>query len=195
MLVTPAHRDVLPALKASGFNGYLVKPVRTASLAARFDTGARPERASEPAIFPPPANSANAGGLAILVAEDNDINALLARNLLSKLSHRPVVATNGSDAVTAYVTAHAFGTPFDFVLMDLHMPGMDGIEATERIRIAERLSEAPRTPIIALTADAFPENRDDCLAAGMDGFLAKPLDREQLAAVLADHLPATSRAA
>jgi CheY-like chemotaxis protein len=75
------------------------------------------------------------------------------------------------------------------------MPGMDGIEATERIRIAERLSEAPRTPIIALTADAFPENRDDCLAAGMDGFLAKPLDREQLAAVLAHHIPATSRAA
>jgi signal transduction histidine kinase/CheY-like chemotaxis protein len=195
VLVTPADRDVLPALKASGFNGYLVKPVRTASLAARFDTGARPERASEPAIFAAPANNANAGGLAILVAEDNDINALLARNLLSKLGHRPVIATNGSDAVTAYVTAHAFGTPFDFVLMDLHMPGMDGIEATERIRIAERLSEAPRTPIIALTADAFPENRDDCLAAGMDGFLAKPLDREQLAAVLADHIPATSRAA
>jgi CheY-like chemotaxis protein len=93
------------------------------------------------------------------------------------------------------VTAHAFGSPFDFVLMDLHMPEMNGIEATERIRAAERLSDAPRTPIIALTADAFPENRDECLAAGMDGFLTKPLDREQLAAVLADHVPAASRAA
>jgi CheY-like chemotaxis protein len=93
------------------------------------------------------------------------------------------------------VTAHSFGTPFDFVLMDLHMPGMDGIEATERIRIAERLCEAPRTPIIALTADALPENRDECLAAGMDGFLTKPLDREELAGELAGHLPRASRAA
>jgi CheY-like chemotaxis protein len=75
------------------------------------------------------------------------------------------------------------------------MPGMNGIDATERIRVAERLSDAPRTPIIALTADAFPENRDDCLAAGMDGFLTKPLDREQLATALADHAPAASRAA
>ncbi|HXQ20360.1 MAG TPA: ATP-binding protein [Candidatus Acidoferrales bacterium] len=193
VLVTPADRNDLPALKSAGFNGYLVKPVRTASLAARFGAGARTERTSEASVIPGP--TATRGGLAILVAEDNDINALLARNLLAKLGHRVIVATNGSDAVTAYVTAHSFGTPFDFVLMDLHMPGMNGIDATERIRVAERLSDAPRTPIIALTADAFPENRDDCLAAGMDGFLTKPLDREHLAMALADHAPAASRAA
>jgi signal transduction histidine kinase/CheY-like chemotaxis protein len=194
VLVTPADRDDLPALKNAGFNGYLVKPVRTASLAARFDAGAPTERTAEPNVIAGPV-AARRGGLAILVAEDNDINALLARNLLAKLGHRPVVAANGGDAVTAYVTAHAFGTPFDCVLMDLHMPGMNGIEATERIRAAERLNAAPRTPIIALTADTFPENRDDCLAAGMDGFLTKPLDREELAAALSDHLPAASRAA
>jgi CheY-like chemotaxis protein len=194
VLVTPADRDDLPALKRAGFNGYLVKPVRTASLAARFDTGAHFARGAEPTVVATHATTRQSG-LAILVAEDNDINALLARNLITRLGHRPVVATSGGDAVTAYVTAHAFGSPFDFVLMDLHMPEMNGIEATERIRAAERLSDAPRTPIIALTADAFPENRDECLAAGMDGFLTKPLGREQLAAVLADHVPAASRAA
>ena len=134
-------------------------------------------------------------GLAILVAEDNDINALLARNLLARLGHRPVIAANGADAVTAYVTAQAFGTPFDIVLMDLHMPGMNGLEASGRIRATERLAGTPRTPIIALTADAFAENRDACFAAGMDGFLTKPLDREQLLATLAERRAGASRAA
>jgi CheY-like chemotaxis protein len=67
--------------------------------------------------------------------------------------------------------------------MDVHMPASDGIEATRRIRAAE--AEGPRTPIIALTADALSEDRDACLEAGMDGFLTKPLDRERLAEVLA----------
>jgi CheY-like chemotaxis protein len=67
--------------------------------------------------------------------------------------------------------------------MDVHMPASDGIEATRRIRAAE--AEGPRTPIIALTADALSEDRDACLEAGMDGFLTKPLDRERLADVLA----------
>jgi CheY-like chemotaxis protein len=114
---------------------------------------------------------------------------------LARLGHRPVIAGNGADAVTAYVTAQAFGTPFDIVLMDLHMPGMNGLEASGRIRATERLTGAPRTPIIALTADAFAENRDACFAAGMDGFLTKPLDREQLLAALAERRAGASRAA
>ena len=93
-------------------------------------------------------------GLAVLVAEDNDINALLARHLLSRLGHRPVMAATGGEAVAAFVAAHAAGTPFDLVLMDLHMPGMDGIEAARRMRAAE--PGGKRTPIVALTADAFP---------------------------------------
>ena len=122
-------------------------------------------------------------GLAILVAEDNDINALLTRHLLSRLGQRPVMAATGGDAVSAFVAAQAAGTPFDLVLMDLHMPGMDGIEAARRMRAAE--AGGKRTPIIALTADAFPESRDACLAAGMDGFVTKPLDRERLMTALA----------
>jgi len=127
VLVTPADRDDLPALKNAGFTGYLVKPVRTASLAGRFAAAAPAEPAAPPPVPPGAGAAASGGGLAILVAEDNDINALLARNLLMRLGHRPVVAGNGGDAVTAFVTAQAFGTPFDLVLMDLHMPGMNGI--------------------------------------------------------------------
>jgi CheY-like chemotaxis protein len=96
---------------------------------------------------------------------------------------RSDTAATGGDAVTAFVEARAAGTPFDVVLMDLHMPGMDGIEAARRIRAAE--TDGRRTPIIALTADAFPESRDACRAAGMDGFVTKPLDRQRLETALA----------
>jgi CheY-like chemotaxis protein len=79
--------------------------------------------------------------------------------------------------------------------MDVHMPGSDGIEATRRIRAVEAERGGPRTPIIALTANAFDEDRDACSAAGMDGFLTKPLDRERLAAALATATAAASLAA
>jgi signal transduction histidine kinase/CheY-like chemotaxis protein len=185
VLVTPTERDDLAALTAAGFTGYLVKPVRTASLAARFSAAVPAGSAGAAARSSMAARPDAGGGLAILLAEDNEINALLARSLLQKLGHRPVVAANGSDAVAASAAACAAGTPFDLVLMDLHMPGMTGIEAATRIRAAERAGGLGATPIIALTADAFAENRGACLAAGMDGFLTKPLDREQLAAALA----------
>ena len=122
----------------------------------------------------------------ILVAEDNEINALLARNLLTRLGHRPVMAADGGDAVAAYVAARAAGAPIDLVLMDMHMPVMNGIEAASRIRAAERASGTAPTPILALTADALPERRDACLTAGINGFLTKPLDRERLMAALAE---------
>jgi len=193
VLVTPADRSDLTVLKTAGFNGYLVKPVRTASLAERFGADRRGPQGSGPAAVATP--RAPQSELSILVAEDNDINALLARNLLLKLGHRPVVVMNGGDTIAAYMAASNTGQPFDFVLMDLHMPGMSGIEAAARIRAAENGGNAKRTPIFALTADAVPESRDNCLAAGMDGFLAKPLDREQLVAALASHDGAASQAA
>jgi CheY-like chemotaxis protein len=134
-------------------------------------------------------------GLAILVAEDNEINALLAKSLLQRLGHRPTVATTGDAAVAVWRAGEAAGGRFDLVLMDLHMPGSDGIAATRRIRAIEEERGARRTPIIALTANALDEDRDACLAAGMDGFLTKPLDREQLAGALATAATAASLAA
>jgi CheY-like chemotaxis protein len=127
---------------------------------------------------------AQAGGLAVLVAEDNEINLLLARFVLERLGHRPTMVTTGDAAVEAWQTALAAEAPYDLVLMDVHMPRSDGIAATRRIRAIEAERGLPRTPIIALTANAFAEDREACLAAGMDGYLTKPLDRDQLASTL-----------
>ena len=184
VLVTPAARADLPAMKTIGFTGYLVQPVRAASLAGRLcdAAGVEFDRGSD-ANVEDPGPRAPSKGLAILVAEDNEINALLARALLTRLGHRVTVAATGDAAVDAWLSARAAGEPYALVLMDVHMPGSDGIAATRRIRAAEA-GGAP-TPIIALTANALDEDRDACLAAGMDGFLTKPLDRERLTAALA----------
>ncbi len=183
VLTTPLARHELPELKNAGFNGYLIKPIRAASLALRlraadagFERDAAQERETDEA-------AGQSRGLSILVAEDNDINALLARALLAKLGHHPVLATDGNAALESFLSAQAGGSPFDLVLMDIRMPGLDGLEAARRMRAAEM---SGRVPIVALTANAVPENREACLAAGMDAFLTKPLDRERLLALLDD---------
>jgi PAS domain S-box-containing protein len=193
VLVTPAARHDLPALKAAGFTGYLVKPVRQASLAARLAASEESfERASDSVDTIDQAHAPTpAGGLAILVAEDNEINALLARALLTRLGHRPTIASDGAAAVAIWHAAQAAGEPFTLILMDVHMPGSDGIEATRRIRAAEAEDGTARTPIIALTANALEEEREACRLAGMDGFLTKPLDRERLKAALVALDPAS----
>jgi CheY-like chemotaxis protein len=168
--------------------------VRAGSLAVRLGAAGP---APAPAPAPPPAARAGARASSRAAARRSRRRrcrgprdpgrrgqcALLARHLLSRLGHRPVMAATGGDAVAAFIAARAAGAPFDLVLMDLHMPGMDGIEAARRMRAAE--TDGRRTPIVALSADAFPESRGACLAAGMDGFVTKPLDRERLAAALA----------
>jgi len=184
-LIRPADRPELPALKAAGFTGYLVKPVRAASLAARF----APEAGFE--HQPPDTTGGDAtgpgvrqSGLSVLVAEDNEINALLVRALLQRLGHRPTLAGNGELAVEAWQAARAAGTPYDLVLMDVQMPVMDGLEAARRIRAGEASGtpedENVPTPILALTANASEDDREAVLAAGMDALLVKPLDRVRL---------------
>jgi CheY-like chemotaxis protein len=168
VMITPGTRHELPALREAGFTSYLVKPVRSATLAARVTAAAE-----------------NFGALPPSRAEDNEINALLARALLAKLGHWPTVATSGTAALDSWHAAREAGTPYDLVLMDVHMPGTDGLEACRRIRAAEA-DGGSRTPVLALTANAFAEDRDACLAAGMDGFLVKPLDPDRLAAALED---------
>lgn len=185
VLVTPTVRTELPALTDAGFTGYLVKPVRATSLAAQIGNGVDDSDRTDDAATTADETASTVApkGLAILVAEDNEINALLARSLLTRLGHRPTVATSGDAVVDAWLSARNAGEPYAVVLMDLHMPGVDGIEATRRIRAAE--AGGPRTPIVALTANAFDEDRETCIAAGMDGFLTKPLDRDRLVAALA----------
>jgi PAS domain S-box-containing protein len=115
----------------------------------------------------------------VLVAEDNLINQRLVRALLEKLGCEVVLASDGRQAV-----ARHFAGSFELVLMDLHMPGLDGVEATRAIRKVERARSTRRTPIVALTASAVQAEHDACLAAGMDGVLTKPISIEKLAAVL-----------
>jgi signal transduction histidine kinase/CheY-like chemotaxis protein len=184
VLVTPAMRHELGTLKDSGFTGYLIKPVRATSLAARFsrDDGFESTGAADPNDTPRPAPTGH--GLSVLVAEDNEINALLTRTMLTKLGHRPTMVGTGSAAIECWIAARTAGMPFDRVLMDLHMPNMDGLEAARRIRDLEAEAKARPTPIIALTANASPEDRDAALDAGMDDFLVKPLERDKLAAAL-----------
>lgn len=179
-LIRPIERHELPALKAAGFTGYLVKPVRAASLAARLmlpDTFeySMAEVAAETEALPPIDK-----GLSILVAEDNEINALLARALLTRLGHRPTIAVNGEAAVESWLVARAAGSRYDLVLMDLQVPGMDGLEATRRIRTAEAEAGDTRTRIVALTANARTDDHKTIHDAGLDGILLKPLDRERL---------------
>ncbi|MEW9799204.1 response regulator [Alteromonas sp. CYL-A6] len=109
--------------------------------------------------------------VSILVAEDNDINAEVIKHMLSSEGYDVVIASDGQKAVDALTVDH-----FDLVLMDLQMPVMDGIEATQKIR--QQL--VMNTPIIALTANAYAEDRDNCLAAGMNDFLTKPVTKEKL---------------
>ncbi|MBI5331645.1 MAG: PAS domain-containing protein [Betaproteobacteria bacterium] len=112
--------------------------------------------------------------LTILLAEDNPINQKLAVSLLAREGHAVTVADSGAAALRALAEG-----AYDLLLMDMQMPGMDGIETTRAIRAMEQGSER-RLPIIALTANAYAEDKERCLAAGMDGFVAKPIQRDVL---------------
>ena len=193
MFTTAARHELqLSSASSSAFTGYLVKPLRAASLAARLTTTpeiAAPNLASDALIeVTDPAETpttAPAPGLSILVAEDNEINALLMRSLLARLGHHAVITTNGEAALESWLSAKSAGAPYDLVLMDIQMPQLDGIETTKRIRAREAGQPGRRTPILALTANTLVEDRYACFEAGMDGFLIKPLDREKLTDALA----------
>lgn len=179
VLLAPAERGELAELKAAGFDGYLVKPVRSSSLAVRLaGPGAAPPLVPEFEAEHAEDTLPRHRSLMVLVAEDNEINALLIQAMLGKLGHATTLVGNGIAAVAAVSTAQAMGAPYDLVLMDLHLPGMDGLEATRRIRALG--GHADRVPIIALTANAFAEDRAAAREAGMTGFVVKPLDRERL---------------
>jgi CheY-like chemotaxis protein len=132
--------------------------------------------------------------LRILVAEDNAINQKLALLMLERLGYRADVAGNGLEAVEAVKTGAQF-TPYDIVLMDVQMPELDGLDATRRIRA---LLPAARQPyIVAMTANAMLEDRELCLAAGMNDYLSKPVRLEELVNALrqSQSLPAAGKPA
>ena len=118
----------------------------------------------------------------VLVAEDNPLNQQVAQGLLERLGCRVTLAHDGQQAL-----ALARTQPFDLILMDLHMPVLDGLQAARQLRA---LPQGQAVPIIALSAAVFDEDRRRCLDAGMNGFVPKPIDPAELARVLAQHLPA-----
>jgi signal transduction histidine kinase/AmiR/NasT family two-component response regulator len=140
---------------------------------ARFAPVSAPARGQTPSRQAP-----SPGPLRILVAEDNSVNQRLVQRLLEKDGHRVSLVMNGRTAVEAVER-----TAFDLILMDVQMPEMDGLEATALIRQFERALRR-RTPIVALTAGAMRSDREDCLAAGMDAYLTKPLRPEELRAAI-----------
>jgi CheY-like chemotaxis protein len=192
VLLAPEARDRIEAYRAAGYAGYLIKPLRRASLAARVlavlgEAGVQPtpvagsratgedERGEDERADDERALVQSAEGLRVLLAEDNPINALLARALLTRAGCVVDRAATGQEALTALEAA-----PYDLVLMDMRMPGMDGPTAARTLR-----GRGDRTPIIALTANAFDDDRRTCLESGMDDFLTKPLEPKALQAALA----------
>ena len=122
------------------------------------------------------------------MAEDNAVNQVLAKRLLEKMGHTVVIAGNGLEALKAILEME----PFDAALMDVQMPEMDGFEATKAVREAERTS-GNHLPIIAVTAHAMKDDEERCVAAGMDGYISKPIRPAALFAILERLAPSKLR--
>ncbi len=198
MLTSSAQRGEASRMLEAGFDVYLAKPLTRASRLLDAIAEARARRAArladvlltQPAPTSPTAPAADAVAPAaatprdgdeplVLVVEDNAVNRLLAERVLAKFGVRTATAEDGERAVEAWRELRPA-----LVLMDCHMPRMDGFAATAAIRAQENGADR-RTPIVALSAGAMSEERERCLAAGMDGFLAKPLVPAELQRELA----------
>ena len=185
MLTSGGQRGDAARCEELGIAAYLTKPVRQAELR---EAVIRVLYARQEGVAVPLVTRYSLGdkvdflkSLSILLAEDNRVNQKIALRLLEKRGHHAVLAVNGKEALEALAQAS-----FDLVLMDVHMPDMDGIEATIAIREKEK-STGLHQPVIAMTALAMKGDRERCLAAGMDGYLSKPIDLQQLDDLLAEY--------
>ncbi len=178
IVIVPEQRKRLEEYLASGFDGYLIKPVRQTSLENMLHLGGNPDaKAEDEACADEGYAPAEPRSLRVLLAEDNDINALLATSLLKRQGHRVDHVKDGQQAIEA-----AIQVAYDVVLMDVHMPEVDGLAATREIRKLEGANG--NVPILALTANVLSEDKERCFRAGMDAFLPKPLVAEEPDAVL-----------
>ncbi len=189
VLIGATARGGLRNFRAHGFDSYLVRPVRPQSLLAQLGSQWSENRLDDDGVdvvergaaFAPTTHTGPQRR--VLLAEDNPINALLASSVLEKANCFTCVVSDGRQAVDAIrATARVPSERFDIVLMDVHMPEMDGLEAARQIRELGRTFYVP--PMVALTANAFPEDRACCLEAGMSDYLAKPFERGDLERIL-----------
>jgi CheY-like chemotaxis protein len=180
VLDTAAKADFV-LFRDVGFDAYLLRPVRPQSVLTHLGAGHESaDQVQVAAKFVDPVQFL--ASLSVLLVEDNDINALLARRMLEKVGCKVLHCVNGREAVDVFERVLAGMDPsYDLVLMDAHMPVLDGLEATRAIKALYAAQDAAKSPpIIAVTANAFDEDRRRCLEAGMDDYLAKPFDREEL---------------
>jgi CheY-like chemotaxis protein len=176
VLFSPFERRAFGQMALKGFDGWLVKPVRARSLFERVAWDSQPAAGS---ALPGRRSSSVRRAL---VAEDNDINALITQKALRRLGFEVVRALDGEEALRlASPIAPLESRPFDVILMDLKMPGLDGYEATRRLRRLEAACGWSPTPIVALTANAFDEGRGSPKAVGFDAFLVKSVEFGALA--------------
>ena len=178
ILLKPSERDLVDRYRSAGFHGYLIKPLRRASLAERVLAAAGRRKGLPVAIgrgqdddrVTPVAFK----GVRVLLVEDNPVGALLAKTLLRREGCVVQTAADGHEALQTLKDAR-----FDLIFMDMRMPRLDGPAATRALR-----ARGERTPIVALTANAFAEDRIACLEAGMNDHLTKPLEADALRAAL-----------
>jgi CheY-like chemotaxis protein len=186
MLTSAGHRGDAARCQELGVAAYLLKPIRQSELreAIARVLGAREQKGAIPLITRYSLYDARepSSSLRVLLAEDNPVNQRLASRLLEKRGHSVVVAANGLEALEMIEKES-----FDLVFMDVQMPVMDGFEATAAIRKKEA-SAGVRLPIVALTAHAMKGDREKCLAAGMDGYLTKPIRPQELDEILRSYI-------
>ncbi len=184
MLSSADHRGDAARCRAMGLAAYLTKPIRQSDLLSAIMAALGVASSDAAGEVPTPRTAAATHRpLCILVAEDSLVNQTLAVRLLERQGHTAVVASNGSEALAALEKQ-----PFDVVLMDVQMPGMDGFEATEAIRVQEQATGA-HIPIIAMTAHVMQGDRERCLEAGMDDYVSKPIHSEELFQTIARLVP------
>ncbi len=190
MLTSGGHRGDSARCSALGIAAYLLKPVRQSELRQAI---ARVLGASEALEAAPMITRDSlvdgrnpASALQILLAEDNLINQKLATRLLVKRGHQVTVTANGREALAALAER-----AYDVVLMDVQMPEMDGIEATRVLREREKMT-GTHQQVVAMTALAMKGDRERCIEAGMDGYLAKPIQQQELDELLENYVETKS---
>jgi PAS domain S-box-containing protein len=175
MLTSAGQRGDAARCRAMGLEGYLTKPVNQAELLdAVLQVAGTKRSQAKKALVTRHSLREEGGSLRILLAEDNAVNQLLATRLLEKQGHSVVTVGSGG-AVLDRLEKETF----DLILMDIQMPEMDGFEATAAIRKEEE-STGKHLPIVAMTAHAMEGDREHCLAAGMDGYISKPIHAKDL---------------
>jgi CheY-like chemotaxis protein len=179
MLISAGQRGDAARRQASGIQAYLLKPLKqSAVLQAIARSLGQPMAAGPPPPTRLPLRKLRPE-LRVLLAEDNAVNQRLAVRLLENHGHSVTVAADGAQAVAAVKD-----NDFDLVLMDVQMPNMDGLEAAAAIRTLER-GTARHIPIVAMTAHAMKGDLERCLAAGMDGYISKPIQPDRMMEVIA----------